>query len=138
MSLLRIVLCHAHDFCGAGVSNNPPSSTFTLGFGCQLLAGTIEWHDNALRGSQKFNSSDNKYADTSWVATYPLSGVVCAIFVATWGGQPCEPCHPSLCSVVIADFPSLFPCIPGGRMRRLLSVPATGVNDWLTLIQRLT
>ena len=23
-------------------------------------------------------------------------------------------------------------------MRRLLSVPATGVNDWLTLIQRLT
>ena len=137
MSLLRIVLCHAQ-------SNNRPSSTFTLGFGCQhrpelyLLAGTIEWHDNALRGSQKFNSSDNEYADTSWVATYPLSsGVVCAFFIATWGGQPCEPCHPSLYSVVIADFPSLFPCIPSGRMRRLLSVPATGVNDWLTLIQKL-
>ena len=81
-----------------------------------------------FRGAQKFNSSDNTFADKSWIA------FVHTTCVAKHTGHA-----PSQLVFIVVNSckrPRPLARIPGG-MLRLLSVPTPGVNDWATLILRL-
>lgn len=102
---------------------------------------SLGWNKSVerFRGAQKFNSSDNTFADKSWIATYPFSTAgVCPFVHTTCVAKHTDHAPSQLVFLVINSCkrPRPLARIPGG-MLRLLSVPTPGVNDWATLILRL-
>ena len=85
-----------------------------------------------FRGAQKFNSSDDMFADKSWIATYPFWWWLC-LCSTTSVANHADSAPSQLVFSISCKRPKPLARIPG-RMLRLLSVPAPGVSDWPTRV----